>query len=130
MTFIEEIQRISESDSIAPIRLNVWDFHGDFMFGSDIDSIQEMSNLQAAFLHLMDEKWLDLMIPLIQNEVKTEFDNWHEEEGSYKEIIQQSIDLTNLEDGKWQILFEDDNMDLIVHLHMKEWEFDHTTRTG
>jgi len=130
MTFIEEIHRRSQSESIESIRQNVWVNYGEFMFGSDINSIQEMTNLHAAFLHLMDEKWTDIIVPLIQNNVKEEFDIWYEEEGSYQKINLQSIDLKQLENGNWQIMFEDDNIDLIVHLYMKQWEFDYTARTG
>ena len=130
MTFLEEIQRRSESHSIESIRQVVWENYGDLLFGSDINSNQEMSNFQAAFLHLMDEKWTGLLVPLIQNEVKEEFDGWYEEEGSYKKISLQSIDIKELENGIWQIMFEDDNLDLIVHLYMKNWEFDYTARTG
>ena len=130
MTFLEEIQRRSESDSIEGIRQDVWENYGDLMFGSDVNTIEEMTNFQAAFLHLMDQKWAEMLYPLIQNNVKAEFDSWYEEEDSYEKISMQSIDLSQLESGTWQLMFEDDNMDLIVHLYMKQWEFDYTARTG
>ena len=130
MTFIEQIQRRSESESINSIKEEIWENYGDLMFGTDVNTIQEMTNFQTAFLHLMDEKWTEMVYPLIQNNVKAEFDSWYEEEGSYQKFNMQSIDLKELESGTWQIMFEDDNMDLIVHLYMKEWEFDYTARTG
>lgn len=100
------------------------------MFGTYVNLKEEMTDFQAAFLHLMDEKWAEILYPLIQKNVREEFDGWYEEEGSYQEISMQSIDLKNLKQGSWQIMFEDDNMELIVHLYMKEWNFDHTARTG
>jgi len=130
MTFIEEIERRSHSESIESIRQEVWKNYSDLMFGSDVNTIEEMTNFQASFLHLMDEKWTEIFYPLIQNNVKSEFDSWYEEEGSYEKINMQSIDLNQLKSGTWQLMFEDDNMDLIVHLYMKEWNFDYTTRTG
>jgi len=130
MTFVEEIQSRSESDSIDSIRQITWENYGDLLFGSDINSKQEMSDFQAAFLHLMDEKWTEIFVPLIQKEIKEEFESWYEEEGLYKKISLQSIDIKDLKNGNWQIMFEDDNMDLIVHLYMKEWKFAYTARTG
>lgn len=130
MSFVEEIERRSESDSIESIRQVTWEKYGDLLFGSAVNSFQEFTDFQAAFLSLMDTKWTALLVPLINNHVKEEFDNWYEEEGSYHEINMQSIDLRELKSGAWQIMFEDDNMDLIVHLYMKEWQFDYTARTG
>lgn len=130
MNFKEEIQRRSESDSIKSIRQSTWENYGEFLFISDINSINELDDFQAAFLHLMDEKWTELIAPLIKNNVKPEFDSWYEEEGSYQKISMQSIGIKQLEIGNWQIMFEDNNVDLIVHLYMKQWEFDYTARTG
>jgi len=130
MTFLEEIERRSESESIEGIRHDVWENYGELMFGSDVNTIQEMTNFQAGFLHLMDQKWTETFYPIIQKNVKAEFDSWYEEEGSYEKINMQSIDLKQLESGTSQLMFEDDNMDLIVHLYMKEWKFDYTARTG
>ena len=44
--------------------------------------------------------------------------------------MMQSLDIKDLDKEGWQIMFEDDNMDLIVHLYMKGWALDHTARTG
>ena len=65
MTFLEEIQRRSESQSIEGIRQDVWENYGDLMFGSDVNTIQEMTNFQAGFLHLMDQKWTETFYPCL-----------------------------------------------------------------
>ncbi|MGH1433026.1 MAG: hypothetical protein ACRBG0_01055 [Lewinella sp.] len=130
MNFIQEIRKRYASDAIESIRQTTWKNYGNLLFGSRINSFQEFTDFQASFLSLMDEKWVELIYPLIQNNVKAEFDDWYEEGGSYKEIRLQAIDLRELESGMWQLLFEDDNVDVIVHLYMKEWEFDYTVRTG
>ncbi|MBK8055966.1 MAG: hypothetical protein IPK35_22530 [Saprospiraceae bacterium] len=130
MSFVEEIKGRSNSDSLDSIMQTVWENYGEFLFGSNINSIQELTDFQAGFLHLMDEKWTELIPVLIEDQVKPEFDNWYEEENSYEQINLQSIDISNIEDGSWQLMFEDDNVDLIVHLYMKEWEFQNVARTG
>jgi hypothetical protein len=131
MSFAEEINDKSSSESIALIKRAVWEKYGELLFASEINSIQELTDVQAGFLQLMDEKWTELILPLIQEQVKPEFDDWYEEEeNSYEEINLQSIDITEIDKGSWQIMFEDEHIDLIVHLYMKEWEFDYVARTG
>ena len=130
MTFEEEIKARSLSEDMARIKRDVWSSYGDFLFGSDIASIHELTDFQAAFLDLMDEKWNEVLHPLISKNVTEEFDSWYEEGGSYEKIMMQSLDIKDLDKEGWQIMFEDDNMDLIVHLYMKGWALDHTARTG
>jgi len=130
MNFKEEIQSIVNRNNTEELRTKVWAKYGEFLFGSDIEDRNELSEYQVGFLSLLSEKYIKLIVPLITDKVKPEFDEWYEEANSYSKISINSIDVQSIDDGEWQIMFEDDNMDLIVHLYMKEWEFDYTARTG
>ncbi len=130
MSFTSEIKTRSKSNTIKALSISIWQKYGDYLFGSDINSLKELTISQTAFLSIMDEKWKDLILPLVNVNVKAEFDDWYEEGGSYSQIRLQSIDLSQLESGNWQLMFEDENEDLIVHLYMEEWRFDYTARTG
>lgn len=130
MNFKEDIQALLGAQSIQDLKSKAWAKYGDYLFGSDINSANELSEFQIGFLNLLSDKYLRTIVPLITNHVKSEFDEWYDEPNSYGKIAINSIDIQSIESGEWQIMFEDDNMDLIVHLYMKEWEFDYTAKTG
>lgn len=130
MSFKEDIQALLETKSIEELKSKAWTKYGDFLFGSDINSSNELSEFQIIFLNLLSEKYLRTIVPLIINQVKSEFDEWYDEPNNHGKISINSIDIRSVASGEWQIMFEDDNMDLIVHMYMKEWELDYTARTG
>jgi hypothetical protein len=130
MNFNEDIRLLLEDKNIDELRAKAWQKYGDFLFGSDINSAKDLTDFQIGFLNLLSDKYLRTIVPLITNNVKSEFDEWYEDRNSYGKIAINSIDIQSVESGKWQIMFEDDNMDLIVHLYMRQWEFDYTARTG
>ena len=130
MNFKDEINKILEDYKTEEIRPEVWDKYGKSLFGSDVKFAFQLRAYQVAFLKLLNIKYEEIIEPLIISKVKSEFDDWYEEPDSYKTIFINSIDVKSIDNGEWQIMYEDENIDLIVHLYMKEWEFDYTARTS
>ena len=130
MNFKDEINKILVDYKTEEIRPEVWYKYGKSLFGSDVKFAFQLRAYQVAFLKLLNIKYEEIIEPLIISKVKPEFDDWYEEPDSYKTIFINSIDVKSIENGEWQIMYEDENIDLIVHLYMKEWEFDYTARTS
>jgi len=128
--FLDQINQRLNSIELDSTRSDVWAKYGDLLFGSRIKSKEELTEFQVAFLSLLSDNWNALIVPTINKNVIEEFDSWYEEEGSYNEIRVHSFNLKNLEQGDWEVTFEDDNIDLVVHMYMKGWDLDHTARTG
>lgn len=131
MVFLEQITDCIKSIQDETSKNYLWEKYKDLLlYGSEIQTLNQLTDFQFGFLSLLEKNWDALIVPSINKNVIEEFDSWYEEEGSYNEILVHSFDLRNLEQGDWEITFEDDNEDLIVHMYMKGWDCDYTARTG
>jgi len=116
--------------SVDKLKLNIWVRWSEFLFGSNIEKVEQLSDYQIAFLSILNEVYNDIIQPIILNQVTEEFNSWYEGSDSYDKIMLHSIDISKIETGEWQLTFEDDNIDPIVHLYLNEWNFDYTALTG
>jgi len=89
-----------------------------------------ISPYQAAFLKLFDEKWESVIFPLVEDKVIKEFKEFYDDGRKYQEIILQGISIPEKGSIEWEINFEDESVDPLVHVYMKGWEFDYTALTG
>lgn len=85
---------------------------------------------QAAFLKLFDEKWESEIYPMIEEKVINEFKDFYDDGRIHQEIILQGLSIPEKDSVEWEINFEDETVDSLVHVYMKCWEFDYTALTG
>ncbi len=130
MTFLEEVFTRSLSHDRSEMQLHIWSKWGECLKVSGFETVEHLSDIQLAFLSMLSEKYEMLIQPLVTQYVKPEFEDWYEEEVEPEVIIINAFNLNDLKNGTWEIAYEDDQEDLIVHLIMKNWEFDYTSRTG
>lgn len=130
MKFKKEIEIKLQEIDIQESRINAWENWSEYLFSSKIKKINELTAYQVGFLEVLSQKFDEIIIPLINTKVREELDNWYEKPNAYNEISINAIDIRDIENEEWQIMFEDDNIDPVVHLYMKGWEFDYTALTG
>lgn len=130
MTFIEEVFTYFISHERSEMQALVWSKWGECLKVSGFETVEHLSDFQLGFLSMLSEKYEKVIQPLVIQYVKPEFEEWYEEVVEPEVIIINAFNLHDLKNGIWEIAYEDDQEDLIVHLIMKNWEFEYTTRTG
>lgn len=82
------------------------------------------------FLSLLREKMKGDFLSKMHQSVKAEFAEWYDEDSFDEEISLQSFDLDDLDQGQWQLMFEDDSEDPLVHVYFDGWKIDYLVVTG
>lgn len=121
MSFISTIEQAIRQHPLPQLKQEVWARWGDYLFASDIEKPDQLTDFQVGFLMLLSQKYETLISPLIEDRVKETLDNFYEDLDTYQEIMLHGISMTDLTSGQWSITFEDDNRDVIVGFDMKEW---------
>lgn len=114
---LDEIQEnLTEIQAhLKTFRENVWYSWGRYLFISNIRNPKELSDEELSFLVLLDEKYKSSLESKVLELVKENLDEWYVEYGSYKAFWLHSINLSKLQEGIWELVFEDNNIDVVVH---------------
>lgn len=129
MTFIEQINLEITNISLEFERESLWTKHLSKL-SIDKNKKEELTNVEIGFYSLFFKKYQELIVPLICDKIIPDFEEWYEEEVDFEDIKLQAFALKNLDDGEWEVFFEDDQEDLLVGLVMKNWEVQYVTRIG
>ena len=111
-------------------RAEVWASWGPHMFGSRINAPHELTAEEVAFLVLLEDKYTNELGEKIFPLVKESLDEWYQGSGqTYRQIRLLCIDIRKLSENKWELVYEDDNIDVVVHTFFSGWEVDYLART-
>lgn len=102
----------------------------DYLFLNDISQLKELSSTQKEFLVSLSQRYDGAWKEDVLTKVAQEFFEFYEEKERAEGIKIQALDLDGLEIGNWQMLFEDNTEDPLVHVYFKGWEIDYLTITG
>lgn len=131
MSLIEEIKQEIANISVDQVRNHLWSEHlSNLSLDKNIKA--ELTEIEVGFYSLFFKKYQEIIVPLIYEKVIPYFEDWYEEEVevSFDEIKLQAFTLVNLEEGRWEVFFEDDQEDFCVCLVMKDWTLEYTTGVG
>jgi len=85
---------------------------------------------QAAFLKLLNDKWEGNLWPKLKNNVELEYSNYFDDGHILRGVTLQGIEIPKEGTEQWELNFEEESEDPLVHVYMKGWDFDYTALTG
>lgn len=97
----------------------------EYLFIDEIEKFEELTATQEEFLVTLSLKYQGAWKEEILKKVSQEFFEFYEEEQQAEGIKIQALDLEGLESGTWQMMFEDEEEDHLVHVYFKDWEIDY-----
>lgn len=101
----------------------------NFLFLNEINSFDQLNLTQKEFLKSLSQKYNGKWEAEILLKVKEEFLEFYEGEQTFGIKI-QALDLDGLDTKNWQMLFEDESEDPLVHVYFNNWNIDFLAMTG
>lgn len=125
-TFIESLKTLTVNQ-LGETARERWK---EYLLFEESDKETSVISLQGKFFLLLEQKLQDGLQEQVERLVNEEFENWYDDEPFDSPVQLQSVDLDGLESGVWQLLYEDDSEEPIVHVYFKGWEIDYLAVTG
>jgi hypothetical protein len=131
-SFIQEIKNMEASinSNFHALRKTLFEKWGQYLFVNDIEKEEQLTTHQVAFLKLIDERLVSQIFPQTYQAVKKKFEDFYDEEQPGIKIILHGIELPLENSSEWQLTFEDETIDPIIHVYMTEWELNYTALTS
>ena len=68
--------------------------------------------------------------PQVKDKVIDELKAHYADGRTHQEVILQGLCIPGKDSDEWEINFEDETVEPLVHVYMKGWKFDYTALTG
>lgn len=127
MKFVDEILT-SNCDSISRDVVAKWTSYLEIT--NENVAARGLDELQRKFFYLLEQKMEHGLSKEVEDAVLNELKDWYDTDSLEDPIRLQAVDLDDIHKGIWQLLYEDDSEDPLVHVYFKGWEIDYLAVTG
>jgi hypothetical protein len=117
-------------ENLHTLRKELFKKWGQYLFVNNIEHEEQLTTYQVAFLKLLDECMASQILPQIHPLIKKVFEDFYEEEQNDIKIILNAIRMPEENLSEWELMFEDETIDPIVHAYMDGWKLNYTALTS